>query len=366
MSEKVTVSFPGLGIGEFTLNKIAFTLFGKLEVRWYGLIITAGIIFAFLYTIWRGKQEEKKITSDDVIDVGLLTVLLGIIGARLYYVLTDSGNTYDSFLDVIAICNGGIAIYGSLIGGAIGVLIMCRVKKIPFLKFADLVAPGVMFAQTLGRWGNFCNGEAYGYVIGDTTKYYFFLKEFEFPGKLFNVFRMGLLPNEISGSVMHSFHPTFLYESVWNLIGFVILNLLYKKKKYNGKILFAYIAWYGFGRMLIEGFRTDSLYIHGTSLRISQCVGLICFIAGVALLVTFGILSRKRPPLAASETGTDSPADAPAPEAAAETAPATEPEISVPDTDAKKAQEKRLRRIDDLMERAKTMELGQSDQTTDK
>lgn len=301
MSEKVTVSFPGLGIGEMTLDKVAFTLFGKLEVRWYGIFITLGIVLAFLYATWRAKRNEN-IKPDDILDTGILCVVLSIIGARLYYVLTSLEN-FKSFYEVIAIWEGGLAIYGGLIGGFVAVLIMCRIKHIRLLQLLDTVILGVMFAQVLGRWGNFFNGEAYGYEITETTRYFFFLKEFELPsgsGTLFHALRMGLYPNEFDPFDLAYVHPTFLYESVWNLIGFGLINLLYRRKKYHGEIFFAYSAWYGFGRMFLEGLRTDSLYIlrgavSAEGIRISQLVGLICFVGGTAAMIGFGVHLHRHP-----------------------------------------------------------------------
>ncbi|MBQ8310043.1 MAG: prolipoprotein diacylglyceryl transferase [Clostridia bacterium] len=287
------VSFPGLGIEEMELNKVAFSLFGKLEVRWYGIFITCGIILAFLYAMWRGKRE--RVVADDVIDIGILTVVLGVIGARLYYVLTtfnDGYHHYEGFIDVIAVWQGGLAIYGGIIGGAIGVIIVTLWKKINTFKVMDMILPGVMIAQAIGRWGNFFNGEAYGYAIADTTKYYFFNSEYTLPsgeGTLFHTLRMGL-----GGAAFY--HPTFLYECVWNVIGFILLNIFYKHKKFHGQIALLYCTWYGFGRMLIEGLRTDSLYIYGTTLRISQCLGLVCFVVGGILLTVLWIRNRHNNP----------------------------------------------------------------------
>ena len=291
MFEQTIVSFPGLGIGEMTLNKIAFTLFGKLEVRWYGLIITLGIVFAVLYVMWRGKKNEHVI-SDDIIDIALLTVILGVIGARAYYVLTTL-DQYDTFGEAIAIWNGGLGIYGGIIGGCLGIVIMCLIKKISWRKLFDMAAPGVMIAQAMGRWGNFFNGEAYGYQIGDTTRFFFFNKELILTsgeGTVFGTFRMGL---EQFGYT-YFYHPTFLYESVWNVIGFALANVLYKHKRFHGQIALFYFTWYGFGRMFIEGFRTDSLYVPGTNIRISQLLGLVCFIGAGAALLVLTILTRKR------------------------------------------------------------------------
>ncbi len=298
MLEKTIVSFPGLGIEEMELNKIAFTLFGKLEVRWYGLIITLGIVCAFLYAIWRGKRNEHVI-SDDIIDIGLLTVILGVIGARAYYVLT-SLDQYETLGEALALWNGGLGIYGGIIGGCLGIVIMCYIKKISWRKLFDMIAPGVMIAQAMGRWGNFFNGEAYGYAITDTTRFFFFNKELVLTsgeGTIFHTFRMGL----DQWGITTCYHPTFLYESVWNVLGFVLVNLLYKHKRFHGQIALTYFTWYGFGRMFIEGFRTDSLYVPGTNIRISQLVGLLCFLGcGIALLV-LSVLTRKREPLLAIE-----------------------------------------------------------------
>lgn len=272
----VTISFPGLGIDAFTVNPVAFTLpiLGGLEVRWYGLIITTGIILAFLYAAYRARQEG--IVFDDVLDITLFTVIFGVVGARVYYVLTSLEH-YDSLWDMFAIWEGGIAIYGAVIAGALTIWLVCRRKKIPPLKMLDATAPGVMIGQILGRWGNFFNGEAYGAEVPQ--------------GNLLYPFRMGLLPNIESYSVMHEFHPTFLYESLWNLAGFVLINALYKKKKFDGQIVLMYLTWYGFGRMLIEGLRTDSLWIG--PFRISQVVGLVCFVAGSALL-TLGLRQTRK------------------------------------------------------------------------
>lgn len=270
MSKNVTMSFPGLGIEEFTVNKVAFSfsLFGKLiEVRWYGVIITLGIILAFAYAYARSKRE--KIILDDLLDVTIFTVIFGVIGARAYYVLTTLGEgLYNSFYDVIAIWEGGLAIYGGIIAGFFTVLVVCKIKKIDPLKVYDMAAPAVMIGQILGRWGNFFNGEAYGYVVEEGSPLYFL--------------RMGLVPNINSSTQMYYFHPTFLYESLWNLLGFIIINICYQKKKFNGQILYMYFAWYGFGRMFIEGLRTDSLYVG--PFRISQVVGFCCFVGGTVIL----------------------------------------------------------------------------------
>ena len=269
----ITVSFPGIGIDRITLDPVAISI-GDIEIRWYALFIMTGMILAGLYCAYRAKQEG--ITVDDLLDMAIFAIPFGIIGARLYYVAMSASH-YHSFMDVIAIWEGGLAIYGGIIAGAITIAVVCKVKKIKYGRAFDMVAPAVMMAQAIGRWGNFFNGEAYGTIVPESSPLYFI--------------RMGLLPNIESTMVMHYFHPTFLYESVWNIIGFIIINLLYKKKKFDGQILLMYISWYGFGRMFIEGLRTDSLYIG--EFRISQVIGFLCFVVGTALLI-YNLVKARR------------------------------------------------------------------------
>ncbi len=278
----IEVSFPGIGIDNFDINSVAFTIGKNFSVYWYGIIITCGIVFAFMYAWFRSKNE--RIVSDYLVDVALWTVILGIVGARLYYVLTsldkfvpDPFNLWEFIKNVFNVRGGGLAIYGGIICGALGVIIASKIKKIDTFSLADSIAPGVMFAQAIGRWGNFVNGEAHGGIVSEGHPLYFL--------------RMGLFPNDDSVFNMVYYHPTFLYESVWNLVGFIIINVFYKKKKFNGQITCMYLAWYGFGRMFIEGLRTDSLYVG--SFRISQVVGFLCFIIFGGLLIWGLIYSKK-------------------------------------------------------------------------
>ncbi len=281
------ISFPGLGIKEFVLNPVIFEIpiFGGLQIRWYAVIITLGMIIAFTYASLRAKQVGIKF--DDMLDFVIYTVLFGIIGARLYYVIFEHDNI-KSFLDVISIWKGGLAIYGGLIAGGLTVFIICLIKKIKFFKLADCTVPGVMIAQALGRWGNFFNGEAYGGVIPEGSPLYFI--------------RMGISPNNIPNvSGMAFVHPTFLYESLWNILGFILINIFYKKKKFDGQIFFTYIAWYGLGRMFIEGLRTDSLFIGpGEVIRVSQVVAFICFVTGVIAII-IGLVKARRAALTARD-----------------------------------------------------------------
>lgn len=280
---KHTLSFPGLGIGEFTIDSVAFTLFGKISINWYSLIITTGIIVAVLYVWFRFK--EHKYPLDDLIDYALWIVPCGILGARLYYIIFKLdyyivtfkdgffANLGESLRRMIAVWEGGLAIYGGIIAGAIAAILVARHKKKSILQMLDFLAPAVMIAQAIGRWGNFMNAEAHGGIT-------------ELP------WRMGIL----EGEVWNYYHPTFFYESLWNVIGFLLIHFIFVKNKrftkFEGQICFMYLAWYGFGRMIIEGLRTDSLYLFGF-IRISQLVGLLCFLGGVGIIVYKLIKQRK-------------------------------------------------------------------------
>lgn len=270
------ISFPGLGIGEFEVNSVAFEIpwFGgeSLEIAWYALFITLGMILAATYTILSAKRIG--ITADDVIDFALLVIPIGVIGARLYYVFSKI-EQYHSFFDVINIRDGGLAIYGGIIAGGLTVVAVCYFKKINFLAFADHVAPGVILAQGIGRWGNFMNGEAFGYA----TDWFC---------------RMGL-ENNLTGYEMSFVHPTFLYESLWNIAGFAIAALLTKRKRQDGQIFLLVFGWYGFGRMFIEGLRTDSLYLFNTNIRVSQLLAFIIFIISLVAILYLQFTKNVRP-----------------------------------------------------------------------
>lgn len=272
MKESI-ISFPGFGIGEFSLDGIAFSV-GSFEIAWYALIITVGIIVAVAYTMWRAKQVG--INYDVILDFAIFVVPSGIVGARVYYVLA-SLEKYDSLGEMLNIRNGGLAIYGGILAGALAVYLVCRYKKIPFLVLADCCTPGIILAQAIGRWGNFTNGEAFG---AETEIFC----------------RMGVM-NRLTHYEMIYVHPTFLYESLWNILGVVLINLFYKHRKYDGQVFLLVFGWYGLGRMFIEGLRQDSLYteIFGLSFRTSQVLAGVIFIACAAALVYFFVKKRNKP-----------------------------------------------------------------------
>ena len=268
MLEINRLSFTGLCIEPFEVNTVAFTVFG-MDIAWYALIITFGMILAVSYTIFRARKIG--VTVDDVIDYVIYVIPIGVLGARLYYVIMEIEN-YSTLKEVFAFRDGGLAIYGGILAGTITVFAVCYFKKIYFPAFGDCVVPGLILAQSIGRWGNFVNAEAHG---GETDIF----------------IRMGI---EKFGGVFEYVHPTFLYESMWNLIGFIAINFIYKHKKYDGQIILIVFGWYGLGRMLIEGMRTDSLYLWGTSIRTSQALAALILICCVAALVYFAIKPPKR------------------------------------------------------------------------
>lgn len=276
------ISFPGLGIGEFSVNSEAFSIFG-MSIAWYALIITLGMVAAVGYTIFRARKIG--ITIDDVIDFAFFAIPIGIIGARAYYVVTNLDH-YNSFVEMINIRNGGLAIYGGIIFGALAVIGVSYFKKINFFAIADCCTPGIILAQAIGRWGNFANGEAFG--MSPTL-----LESQKGLEQQTDIFiRMGL-NNSLTGGQTLYVHPTFLYESLWNVLGFVLINIFYKHKKYDGQIFLLVFGWYALGRAIIEPFRTDSMFMFG--IKSNFVLPIIIFVLAVAALVYFQIKKPTKP-----------------------------------------------------------------------
>ena len=282
MLRNITVSFPGLGIDGGEVNSVAFSIGENFSVMWYGVVIALGMLMAIAYACYRCKQHGIKI--DDLVDIAIFTIFFGVIGARLYYVAFNPAN-FKTLGDILNLRSGGLAIYGGIIAGALTIVVVCLIKKISWLQLFDCAGPGVMLAQAMGRWGNFFNGEAYGSIVEEGHPLYFL--------------RMGLISSntysDFGTSQMVYVHPCFLYESLWNVLGFVLINLVYKKKKFDGQNALYYIAWYGFGRMFIEGLRTDALYIGQTGIRVSQLLGFLLFAVATALII-MGLIYVKNHP----------------------------------------------------------------------
>ncbi len=289
MTENI-ISFPGLGI-TIKVSPEAFSI-GSLSVKWYGIIITLGIVVGFMYCYYRATKTEG-INGDHIYNLTFWAVPAAIIGARMYYVLTTLDSGYDSFIDVIAIWNGGLAIYGAVIAGLLTVIIYCRVCKIKLLRVLDTLGPTMLLGQLIGRWGNFVNGECFGWTEGVEN----------LPWRMIvtkNVYNdSGALKYSVlnGGTNYPCVHPTFLYESLWNLIGFLIINfIIYRRKKFDGQVFCAYIAWYGLGRGFIEIIRTDSLYVNG--IKISVLVG---FASMAAAMIAYILLAARAKKAAANE-----------------------------------------------------------------
>ena len=255
------ISFPSLGI---EINPPQGFAIGSLQIQFYGIIIALGLLLACIYGLKR--KATFGLTEDDILDGALWIIPLGIICARIYYCIFAWDEFSANPIEVLYIWKGGIAIYGGVIGAALGIVVYCLIKKIPIGTALDITSLGFLIGQAIGRWGNFFNREAYG---ANTE----------------NFLRMGLnlTADRIQTSQIHFYHPTFLYESLWNALGFVLLHFLSKRRKYDGQIALGYVAWYGLGRAFIEGLRTDSLY--WGPFRVSQLLAAISCVAAVAILV---------------------------------------------------------------------------------
>lgn len=250
------------------INRVAFDLLG-VPIYWYALIIVSGIIIA----MWLSSREAVRVgmKAEDVTDFMLWGLPLSIIGARLYYILFDLPQYIANPIQIFNIRSGGLAIYGGLIAGGITLYFYTKYHFIDVWTFLDIAAPSVLLAQAIGRWGNFMNHEAFG---PDTTRS--FLESLYLPNFIIdNMYIDGIYRQ-----------PTFLYESVWSLIGVIILLLL-RKKTYllkKGEIALLYLIWYSFGRFFIEGMRTDSLYFLDT-IRVSQLLSAVLFIGAIVLFI---------------------------------------------------------------------------------
>ena len=267
------IGFPGLGIEEINPAD-GFSIFG-FGIKFYGVIIALGVLLAVLYACRRAK--EFGLTKDDIYNCVLIGVPCAIVGARLYYVILY-GTPFSQWLNIR---DGGIAIYGGVIGAVLGVGIFCfihRERRKKFLPCADIAGLGLLIGQSVGRWGNFFNREAFGSYCDN-------LFAMRLPESCLNGLSDSAV-TELKEKAVNGFvqvHPTFLYESVWNAVGLLLIHFLSKKRKFDGQVFLYYLAWYGLGRMWIEGLRTDSLM--GGSLRFSQVVAIVSVVAATGLLI---------------------------------------------------------------------------------
>ena len=262
------VSFPGLGINNLEINRVAFSI-GSFNVYWYGVVIATGLLLAVIYAYVNA--DRYGVDRNKLFDCVIVGIITAVIGARVYYIAFYSGD-WSTFFDIR---DGGIAIYGAIIGALIGGLTMAKIRKHPFLPLLDVTMIGFLIGQALGRWGNFFNQEAFGYQTN-------------------SLFRMISENTYIDGQNV-AVHPCFLYESVWCALGFLFLHIFNRKfQKYHGQVFYLYLVWYGFERMIVEGLRTDSLYlpfsVFGYDIRVSQALSVVLVVTGIILL----IVNRKK------------------------------------------------------------------------
>lgn len=256
------------------MNRILFEI-GPITIYWYSVTM----LLAVLTGIYLATKESKKQGMYSFIsDLVTYIIIFGIIGARLYYVIFNFDNYKYDLLSIFEIWEGGIAIYGAIIGGFIAIIYLARKREQSIIKTTDIIVPGLLLAQSIGRWGNFFNGEAHGTEVSLE-----FLQNLHLP----NFIIEGMY---IDGRY---YHPTFLYESIWCLLGFVILITIRKlTKRKDGIMTFSYFIWYGIGRLFIEGLRTDSLYLG--DFRVSQLVSIILIITGIIGIIISILKGKKK------------------------------------------------------------------------
>lgn len=272
------VSFPGLGL-EMEINRVAFTVFG-VPIYWYGVCIALGLLLGMLYAFRYAKSYG--IDADRMVDVIFVSTIAAIIGGRAYYVATAPFE-YQSVWEMIDIRLGGIAIYGGVIGAFLMGALMCRLRKVPMLPMFDLAAQGFLIGQCIGRWGNFFNQEAFG---GNTTLPWGMISENT--QQYLQSVQQTLAAQGMTVDPSMPVHPTFLYESIWCGLGFLLLWRYSKHRRFHGEMTLLYVMWYGFERFFVEGLRTDSLMVG--NVRISQAVAALSV---VAALVAWVVLRRK-------------------------------------------------------------------------
>lgn len=282
------IAFPKLGI-KFEIDPTAFTLFG-IDVQWYGVIITFGLVLALAYCM--PHMRRFGIDGDKAIDAIIGGILGGIVGARIYYVALRWDDYKGDIKAILNTRNGGLAIYGGIIGSVAVGLLVCKLLKIKMLPMLDISMLGFLIGQGIGRWGNFVNQEAFG----SNTDSIFGMTGGRIQQTIYNnsAFMSGdMYQKGIEISEKYAVHPCFLYESVWCLLGFAILAFCSRHRKYDGQILLMYLSWYGAERFVVEGLRTDSLMIG--NIRISQALSAVIFVTSVILQIILFFKYRRDP-----------------------------------------------------------------------
>ncbi len=274
MGNMPEIWFPHLGIQIEHLSRVIFQIFGY-DVYWYGVIIASGVLIALAFAIRAAKRTRQN--AENYVDIALFGVIFSVIGARLYYVLFSWELYIDEPLKIFALREGGLAIYGGIIAGVITVIVYTKIKKLNFWLVADTTAPSLILGQIIGRWGNFFNREAFG---GYTDNIF----AMRYLKQQVNNIAPSVLKNTITvnGTEYIQVHPTFLYESVWNIGVLIILLIMRKNKKFDGQIFGFYLLGYACGRVWIEGLRTDQLKIG--HFAVSQILSAVLIFVAFALL----------------------------------------------------------------------------------
>ncbi|MEG2929505.1 MAG: prolipoprotein diacylglyceryl transferase [Oscillospiraceae bacterium] len=276
------VQFPGLGLN-FAINRVAFSIFG-LDIYWYGIILATAMLVSFF--VYVKLAQRKNINIDKLIDVVMIGAVCAIICARIYYVVFAPFK-YDSLWDMINIRDGGIAIYGAVIGAFVFGGLACKWKKLDVLEVCDITATCFLLGQGIGRWGNFVNQEAFG--TNTTAPWGMFSEGTQ--GYLQSV-QARLAQQGVIVDPSMPVHPTFLYESLWCILGFILLYAYFNHKKFKGEMFCLYLVWYGIGRYFIEGLRTDSLETAG-GIRTSQLVAVVTVVVSIALIIYMRYRTKK-------------------------------------------------------------------------
>lgn len=278
-----TLYFPNLNI-QIDLNPILVRFTDTWAIHWYGVIVTLAFVAGCFYAYKSSKRFG--LIPDNVLDVLFGGVIGGILGARIYYVIFSFDTYKDNLWSVFHVWKGGLAIYGGIIGGILAGMLVCRYKKMKMLPMLDLAAGGFLLGQAIGRWGNFVNMEAFGTnttlpwgMISDKITAYLMYKQ------------ESLAAMGVAIDPTKPVHPTFFYESIWCLIGFLLIHFYSKKRRFDGELILFYIAWYGFGRFWIEGLRTDSLMLG--NMRVSQVLAALCVISALAIIIYVRVKIQK-------------------------------------------------------------------------
>lgn len=281
------IAFPNIGISISNLPK-GITISG-FTIAFYGMIIALGMVLGLLLAMWQAKRTKQD--SSIYSDYMLFGVIFSIIGARLYFVIFSLDDYKDNWLQVFNLRNGGLAIYGGIIAAIITAIIFCKKKKYSFFLFADTAMPGLLLGQILGRWGNFFNREAFGEYTDSLFAMQLRVDQVN-PSYITQEMKNHIISQGEASYIQ--VHPTFLYESVWNLLVLIAMLLLTKHKKFKGEFFLMYIVFYGIGRAWIEGLRTDQLLFAGTNIAVSQILSIVIAAVGIISWIFIRVKIRKK------------------------------------------------------------------------